>query len=81
MNKSIDFKGQVLICLKERGVQVGRVEQNGTDRSIVIHIPVEENDKVKGFKNEFEETLGVVVAQSTLFGMNVLIVEDAEDED
>lgn len=72
----MDFKSKVTEYLKEHGVTVQRVEQEGDTPSIVCHVPQSDNIKIANLKDVMEKVLDVAVLQSDSFGMNVVIVED-----
>lgn len=78
----MEFKKQVTDYLKEHGVTVQRVEQEGDDKSIVCHVPQSDNIKISNLKDTMETVLDVAVLQSDSFGMNVVVVEANDlDED
>jgi hypothetical protein len=72
----MEFKEKVVKYLKEHGVEVSRVEQEGTDRSIVCHVAQSDNIKIVNLKDVMEKVLDVAVLQSDMGGFNVVIVED-----
>ncbi len=74
-NNDLSFKGKIVVSLRELGVNVGTIEQNGTDESIVLHIPEEQNTEVEKIKEEMEKFFDVTMMQSNMFGYNVWIVE------
>jgi hypothetical protein len=75
------FKAKIVEYLKEKGVEVEKVEQEGETESIVCHIKEEDNNKVNLFKIEMEKELNVMTMMSDSYGMNVLIVEAMELEE
>jgi uncharacterized lipoprotein len=75
------FKAKIVEYLKEKGVEVERVEQQGETESIVCHIKEADNDKVASLMPEMEKELGVATMMDDSYGMNVLIVEAMELEE
>lgn len=77
----MEFKDKVVEYFREHGVTVNRVEQEGTDRSIVCHVPITDNIKIANLKGTMEAVLDVAVLQSDMGGFNVVVVEDNNMED
>jgi hypothetical protein len=81
MSINMEFKNKIVEYFKDHGVIVSRVEQEGTDRSIVCHVSKDDNIKIANMKDTMETVLNVAVLQSDSFGMNVVIVEDNDLEE
>ncbi len=78
----MEFKKTVVKYLKDHGVEVQRVEQEGDNKSIVCHVAQADNIKIANLKDTMEKVLDVAVVQSDMFGMNVVVVEanDLDEE-
>jgi len=76
----MEYKEKVLDYLSGKGIEVGKVEQEGNNESIVCHIEATHNEKIAEIKDEMEKELDVYVAQSDMGGMNVVIVESGNLE-
>lgn len=77
----MEFKDKVVEYFKDHGVVVNRVEQEGTDRSIVCHVDPKDNITIANLKDVMETVLDVAVLQSDMAGFNVVIVEDNNMEE
>jgi len=71
----MEFKEKITNYFQDKGVAVGKVEQEDNAESIVCHVEVSDNEKVSFLKEEMEKELDVAVIQSDMYGMNVVIVE------
>jgi len=69
------FKEKISAYLKDKGIDVGKIEQDGGVESVVFHIPKKDNDKIDAIKEKMEKELKVAVLRSENYGMNVVIVE------
>lgn len=72
----MEFREKILKHLEENGVIIERIEQQGTNKSVVFHIPQSDNEKIKELSESMEKEFDVAVAMSDSFGMNVVVVED-----
>jgi hypothetical protein len=72
----MEYKEKVLEALKEKGIIVLGIEQEGDTRSIVCHINKSDTSRIDEIKEELEKKLDSIIISSDMYGMNVLIVED-----
>ena len=69
------FKEKIIKHFKENKIDVLKVEQMGDVESIVCHITESNNAKVEEIREKMEEEFNVAIIQSSMYGMNTVIVE------
>lgn len=71
----MNFKEKITNHLKEKNIEVTKVEQEGDNESIVCHISKEDNEKIENIKEQMEKGFDVAVMLVQSYGMNVVIIE------
>ncbi len=71
----MNFKQKISEYLIEKGISIGKIEQEGENESLVFHLSESDSKKIEDNQQEIEKELDVVIAVSEMFGMNVVIIE------
>ena len=79
----MEFKETISKYFEKNDIKINKIEQEGNNKSIVVHINKSDNEKINSIREKMEKDLNVAIVLSDMYGMNVVIVEsnNLEKED